>query len=230
MPAPKYSRRRRTRCSRRSTANADAAPPRDAAALLAAARRVAAVAAAHANAVDREARFPHEAFEAMRSERLLSAMIPREFGGDGLSLDEVARLCETLGASLRLGCDDLCDASEPGRVHRRSWRPTWRGSAICLHASSSEQWLLASATSEETIGGNMRTSACAVDLVDGAFTHRKARADDLLWRARRLHPRHRAPSSGCAAVGPGADRSASRHVRARTARLVGHARHARHLQ
>ena len=60
--------------------------------------------------------------------------------------------------------------------------------------------------------------------------HREARADDFVWRARRLHSRHRAPSSGCAAVGSGADRRAARHVHARTARHVGHARHARHLQ
>ncbi len=30
-----------------------------------------------------------------------------------------------------------------------------------------KQWLLASATSEETIGGNMRTSACAVEIDAG---------------------------------------------------------------
>ena len=42
----------------------------------AAAQRCAAVAAQFADAVDREARFPHEAFEALKRERLLSAMVP----------------------------------------------------------------------------------------------------------------------------------------------------------
>jgi len=63
---------------------------------LAATRRVAQVAAVHAAAVDRDARFPVEAFEAMRRERLLSAMIPATLGGAGLTLAEVARICETL--------------------------------------------------------------------------------------------------------------------------------------
>ena len=63
---------------------------------LAATRRVAQVAALHAAAVDRDARFPVEAFEAMRRERLLSAMIPAALGGAGLTLAEMARICETL--------------------------------------------------------------------------------------------------------------------------------------
>ncbi len=44
----------------------------------------------------REARFPIEAIGAMRKERLFSAMILREHGGDGLALTGVARLCEIL--------------------------------------------------------------------------------------------------------------------------------------
>ncbi len=58
-----------------------------------------------------------------------------------------------------------------------------------------EQLLPASATSEETIGGNMRTSACAVDLVDDAFSIEKLAttisyglySDCILVTARR-HP------------------------------------------
>ncbi|SAL82159.1 acyl-CoA dehydrogenase [Caballeronia choica] len=174
--------------------NADATPPRDAAALLAAARRVAAVAAAHANAVDREARFPHEACEAMRSERLLSAMIPREFGGDGLSLDEVARLCETLGGSCASAAMIYAmHQSQIACIVDHGANVAWQRDLLARIVD--EQWLLASATSEETIGGNMRTSACAVDLVDGAFTIEKlaptisygAHADCILVTARR-HP------------------------------------------
>jgi acyl-CoA dehydrogenase len=44
---------------------------------------VAKVAAAHADAVDRDARFPGEAFEAARKARLLSLLVPTELGGDG---------------------------------------------------------------------------------------------------------------------------------------------------
>ena len=55
------------------------------------------------------------------------------------------------------------------------------------------QWLLASATSEETIGGNMRTSACAVEVEGERFRIEKlaptisygAHADGILVTARR---------------------------------------------
>ena len=48
-------------------------------------------------AVDRDARFPAEAFAAFRTARLLSAYIPVEFGGLGLGIAEICRICETLG-------------------------------------------------------------------------------------------------------------------------------------
>ena len=50
-----------------------------------------------AEAVDRDARFPIEAFEGLKSLRLLSAYIPPEFGGLGLDMTEIAGLCEALG-------------------------------------------------------------------------------------------------------------------------------------
>jgi acyl-CoA dehydrogenase len=169
-------------------------PPRDEAALLDAARRIAAVSAANADAVDREARFPREAFEAMRNERLLSAMIPRAFGGDGLALDGVARLCEALAQ----GCASTAmiyamHQSQVACVVDHGAHVTWQRDLLARIVD--EQLLLASATSEETIGGNMRTSACAVDLVDDAFTIEKlaptisygAYADCILVTARR-HP------------------------------------------
>ena len=62
----------------------------------AAAQRCAAVAAQFADSVDREARFPSEAFDALKRECLLSAMVPAAFGGAGLSLADVGAICETL--------------------------------------------------------------------------------------------------------------------------------------
>ncbi len=47
------------------------------------ASRVAAIAAKHADDVDRQARFPREAVDAMISERLLSIQIPASLGGEG---------------------------------------------------------------------------------------------------------------------------------------------------
>jgi acyl-CoA dehydrogenase len=166
---------------------------RDERTLIDAARRVSAIAAKHADSVDREARFPAEAIDAMRAERLFSAMIPREHGGDGLALTGVARLCEVLAQ----GCASsamiyamhqsqvVCIVNHGANAWQRAF----------LARMVDEQLLLASATSEENIGGNMRTSACAVDLVDDAFSIEKlaptisygAHSDCILVTARR-HP------------------------------------------
>src|SRR5947207_10749241 len=58
---------------------------------------VAAMAAANADAVDREARFPHEALAAARSQRLLGIMVPHDLGGEGASLSDVVDVCYMLG-------------------------------------------------------------------------------------------------------------------------------------
>jgi acyl-CoA dehydrogenase len=157
-------------------------------------RRVAQIAAQHADAVDREARFPVEAFQAMRRERLLSAMIPAEFGGGGLTLAETARICETLGhACSSTAMVYAMHQSQVACIVDQGASVPWQREMIARLVN--EQWLLASATSEETIGGNMRTSACAVELIDGAFRIEKlaptisygAYADCILVTARR-HP------------------------------------------
>ena len=49
-----------------------------------------------AAAVDSEARFPHEAIEALREERLLAAYIPREYGGLAYTVSELAAIAQTL--------------------------------------------------------------------------------------------------------------------------------------
>ena len=54
--------------------------------------RVAAVAAAHADDVDTGARFPREAVEAMRIERLLSIQVAPELGGEGAALSHLLDL------------------------------------------------------------------------------------------------------------------------------------------
>jgi acyl-CoA dehydrogenase len=162
--------------------------------LLDAARRVSAIAAKHADSVDREARFPAEAIEAMRAERLFSAMIPAAHGGDGLSLTSVARICEILAQ----GCASSAmvyamHQSQVVCIVNHGVKVEWQ--RAFLKRMVDEQLLLASATSEENIGGNMRTSACAVDLVDGAFNIEKMAptisygtyADCILVTARR-HP------------------------------------------
>ncbi|WP_144143171.1 acyl-CoA dehydrogenase family protein [Paraburkholderia sp. BCC1884] len=158
----------------------------------AAAQRCAAVAAQFADSVDREARFPREAFDALKRERLLSAMVPAVFGGAGLSLADIGAICETLAQ----GCASTAMVYAMHQIQ-----------VACIEAHGSDspwqrrllaqlveqQWLLASATSEETIGGNMRTSACSVELDGARFRIEKlaptisygAHADGILVTARR---------------------------------------------
>ncbi|MFM0739783.1 acyl-CoA/acyl-ACP dehydrogenase [Paraburkholderia xenovorans] len=162
----------------------------------AAAQRCAAVAGQFADAVDREARFPHEAFDALKRERLLSAMVPARFGGGGLSLAEVGAICETLAQ----GCASTAmvyamHQIQVACIDAHGSESRWH--ATLLTQLAEHQWLLASATSEETIGGNMRTSACSVELDGDAGSQRfrieklaptisyGAHADGILVTARR---------------------------------------------
>ncbi|ASV99624.1 acyl-CoA dehydrogenase family protein [Paraburkholderia aromaticivorans] len=158
----------------------------------AAAQRCAAVAAQFADSVDREARFPHEAFDALKRERLLSALVPAAFGGAGLSLAEVGAICETLAQ----GCASTAmvyamHQIQVACIEAHGSDSAWHRQLLAQLVE--QQWLLASATSEETIGGNMRTSACAVELDAAHFRIDKlaptisygAHADGILVTARR---------------------------------------------
>ena len=58
-----------------------------------------AVAAArtHAEAVDRDGRFPKEAFAELRAQRLLGLLLPLAAGGEAASIFDVAQICYALG-------------------------------------------------------------------------------------------------------------------------------------
>lgn len=129
----------------------------------AAARRAAQVAAQHADAVDRDARFPHEAFDALRRERLLSAMLAPELGGMGLPVADIATICGILAeACASTGMIYAMHQIQVACIDEHRHGSAWHRDFLAQLAD--KQWLLASATSEETIGGNTRTSACAVEL------------------------------------------------------------------
>jgi acyl-CoA dehydrogenase len=158
----------------------------------AAAQRCAQIAAQYADPVDRQARFPVEAFDALKRERLLSAMVPARFGGAGLSLADVASICEILAE----GCASTAmvyamHQIQVACIEEHGSDTPWHQNMLTQLVE--QQWLLASATSEETIGGNMRTSACAVELDGDLFRIEKlaptisygAHADGILVTARR---------------------------------------------
>jgi acyl-CoA dehydrogenase len=133
--------------------------------LTARARRVAAVAASHADSVDRDGRFPAEAVEAMRAERLMGVQIPTAFGGEGASTAEIAEVCSILGQA----CSSSAMVFAMHQIKVSSLvthggDDAWHQGFMARVAA--EQLLLGSATTEGGIGGNMRNSICAIE-VDG---------------------------------------------------------------
>jgi acyl-CoA dehydrogenase len=150
------------------------------------------IAAANARDVDTQARFPRETIEALQKARLLSAPVPRELGGAGYGMRELAMLCSTLAQSC--GSSAMVLAMHYIQV-----------ACIVRHAQSStffqdylrelleRQYLLASMTSENGTFGETRTSICAVERSGGRFKLDKdattgsycAHADGILVTCRR---------------------------------------------
>src|SRR5438128_2678509 len=78
----------------------DPAAPQDFATLRAAVERIASgITAPNAADVDAQGRFPSETFAALKEAGVLSAPVPRELGGAGCDLRELAALCSTLAQS-----------------------------------------------------------------------------------------------------------------------------------
>lgn len=167
--------------------------PRLHAALLDAVRRIGTeVAARHAADVDARARFPVETIAALQQASLLSAAVPREFGGAGSRLHELAQYC----AALAQGCGSSAMVLamhyiQVGCIARHGL------SSACLRdhlrAISERQLLLASITSEVGSFGDTRTSVCAVERDGDRFVLNKdattgsycAQADAMLVTCRR---------------------------------------------
>jgi acyl-CoA dehydrogenase len=121
-----------------------------------------------ADAVDRDARFPQEAFDALRAEKLLSAYVPVEFGGMGLAVTQVAAICEALGrycASTAM-IYAMHQIQVACIVHHALGTPFFRD---YVREMAARQSLLASATTELGIGGDVRSSLCAARVVDDHF-------------------------------------------------------------
>ena len=126
------------------------------------AERVAAIAAAHAAEVDGKSRFPSEAIDAARQERLLGMMVPRDLGGEGASLGEVMDVCYRLGrACSSTAMIFAMHQTKVACVVRHGRGNPWH--ERMLRRLTAEQLLLASSTTEGQNGGNVRSSAAAVE-------------------------------------------------------------------
>ncbi len=161
------------------------------------AEAVAAIAAKHADAVDREARFPREAFEALQAERLLGIMVPRELGGEAASISEIVDICYRLGqacsaTAMIYAMHQSCLACLARHGRDDDWHQA------LLRRVAAEQLLLASSTTEGQAGGNVRSSAAAIEYTDADIRLERAatvisygrQADAILTTARRSAESH----------------------------------------
>ena len=146
---------------------------------------------ATAEIVDAEGRFPSETFAAIKAHGLLSFLIPAVLGGPGGTLAEAALHCQALAAACGSSAMILAmHHIQIASLVRHSAANGWH--ADFLRHIHNEQLLLASVTSEEGIGGSIRTSSCAIDRDGDQFTVTKrgtavsygAAADALMLTAR----------------------------------------------
>jgi len=153
---------------------------------------MAAAAAKNADAVDRDARFPAEAFRAAQEQRLLEILVPTDLGGEGASVADVVDLCYALGracasTAMIFAMHQIVVAILVRHARNSPWHRR------LLHRVATEHLLLASSTTEGQGGGDLRKSACAVErsgsrmaLVKSAtVVSYGAQADGILTTARR---------------------------------------------
>jgi acyl-CoA dehydrogenase len=123
---------------------------------------VASVAAAEAEQVDRDARFPQTAIDTARQQRLLGIQIPLQFGGDGASIPEIAEMCYTLGrACASTAMIFAMHQTKIACLVRHGTGSNWH--EALMRRVATEQMLLASSTTEGQNGGNIRFSSAAVE-------------------------------------------------------------------
>lgn len=150
------------------------------------------IASVHAADVDRNARFPAESIAALKAEKFMSALVPKELGGLGMEMVELTAICTALG--------QYCAATAMVFAMHQI-----QVACIVRHGLDSEffrgycrelverQMLIGSITSEVGIGGDTRSSICAVEVDGSRFVLNKeattvsygAYADDLLVTCRR---------------------------------------------
>jgi acyl-CoA dehydrogenase len=122
------------------------------------------VATKHAGDVDAQSRFPHETFAALKQAKLLSAAVPKQFGGHGAGMLELGHQC----AALAQGCGSSAMVLAMHHI---------QVACIARHGANSayfekymreklveNQHVVASITSENGTFGDTRSSVCAVEV------------------------------------------------------------------
>ena len=124
--------------------------------------KAAKIAVAHAADVDRESRFPQEAIATVRSERLLAIAVPKEFGGEGASIADIADTCYALGrACSSTAMIYAMHQTKVACIVRHGQTSAWH--QHLLRRLAGEQLLLASSTTEGQNGGDVRNSSAPIE-------------------------------------------------------------------
>ena len=155
---------------------------------------VAATAGAEAEDVDRKGRFPKAAIDAAREQKLLGMQIPVALGGFGASIFDVTDICYALGRA----CASTAMIFAMHQTKVACLVRHGMGSAyheVLMRRVAAEQLLLASSTTEGQNGGNIRSSAAAVECSDEAISLVRnatvisygAEADGIVTIARRAN-------------------------------------------
>jgi len=155
---------------------------------------VATAAAAEAEAVDRDARFPQAAIDAARAQRLLAVQIPHRFGGEGAPISDVTDMCYALGrACASTAMIFAMHQTKIACLVRHGTGSSWHEKL--MRRVAAEQMLLASSTTEGQNGGNIRFSTAAVERTDTEISLVRnatvisygAQADGIVTIARRAN-------------------------------------------
>ena len=150
------------------------------------------IVAAAAVDVDRDSRFPSESIDALRSEGLLAALVPTRYGGGGCTYTDIAAMCRELGQH----CGSTAMVFAMHQIQVACIVEYGQGEAHFdqfLSEIASRGRLIASATTEAGVGGDVRTSICAVEQFGDKFRLEKNatvisygdHVDDVLVTARR---------------------------------------------
>ena len=156
------------------------------------AQAVADIASAHAVEVDRTASFPREGIAAARRNGLMALLVPRELGGAGATLSQVAEVCYTLGqACSSTAMIVAMHQAALACVVRHHDGSEWH--AEMLRRVARDNLLLASSTTEGSAGGNVRASSAPLVREGGRLAFARAatvmsygaEADGIVTTARR---------------------------------------------
>lgn len=149
------------------------------------------VAATWAEEVDQQGRFPAETVAALRTSGLLGALVPREHGGGGADVAAMSRAVAALAE--HCASSALVLAMHHIQVATIARHASPAAQERLLPAIARGELLLANANSEVGLGGERRSSLCALEQRNGGFVlHKQAStvsygeaADAVLATARR---------------------------------------------